>query len=586
MKKPLIFTITSLFICVFCFAQEAAEPAKPRPYAAVVEFTVEKSVKAEITGSAVAVKLEQVLGENYRLVTRSQVSKSMQELKFQASDLTDRNNAKAFGKMIGADFLITGSVVQIGNIITIAAQCINIETGEIVQTAEASANDVNQINYLFKEIALILVMNDTGKKAHLDEKFNYPKHFDDGKKAFERQEYSEAVSCLKRAIAAKHSLEAEALLKQAEERNNMKLDLQQKKTEFEQAMSNGRQSLRNNDWINAEKAFKTALSVPGYGTDKEARDGLKSSQGSAESAKKRQEAQEAWTLTKTRVKSLMQSLLNEANNSAIDEPKRISAADSAIELIDNALKSPYISDLEKAEFAKLKAQITDIISELKPNALSGKDFTVRDLGMEFAWIEKMGCWVGKYEVTNAEYRKFDPSHDSKSYKDGDLNDDKHPVVFISFDDATKFAEWLTDREINAKRLPSGYIYRLPTKDEWTAFAQCGEGREYPWGSTMPPKFGNYSDKSSAWNQKITSYDDGFSLTCPVDKSGKNEWGIYGVGGNVWECTRKSSTNPAFDAWRGGSWTISQPGIMRSDFRRTSNTPDKDENYGFRIVLSR
>ena len=585
MKKLSILAFAALFICGFCFAQEGAESPK-RPYAAVVDFTVEKSVKAEITGSAVAVKLEQVLGGNYRLVTRSQVSKSMQELKFQASDLTDKNNAKTLGKMIGADYIITGSVVQIGNMMTIAAQCINIETGEIVQTAEASTADVNQINYLFKEIALILVMNDAEKKTYQDDKVNYPKHFDDGKKAFERQEYSEAVSCLKRAIAAKRTPEAESLLKQAEERNNMKLDIQQKKTEYEQAMSDGRQSLKNNDWINAERAFKKALTVPGYGGDKDARDGLKNSQGSAESAKKRQEAQEAWALTKTKVKSLMQSLITDANNSAIDDSKRIGAADSALELIDNALKSPYVSDPEKTEFANFKTQITDIISELKPSALSGKDFIVKELGMEFVWIEKMGCWVGKYEVTNAEYRKYDPLHDSKNYRDGDLNGDSQPVVFVSFDEATKFTEWLTVRERDAKRLPEGYVYRLPTKDEWTAFAQCGDSREYPWGNTMPPKFGNYSDKSSAWNQKMNSYDDGFPLTCPVEKSGKNEWGLYGVGGNAWECTRKSPANPAFDAWRGGAWTISQPGILRSDFRRTSNTPDKDENYGFRVVLSK
>ncbi|MCX6986485.1 MAG: hypothetical protein NT118_17325 [Lentisphaerae bacterium] len=100
MKKVLMLTFALLLVCGFCPAQEVPAPAK-QPYAAVVDFNVEKSVKAEITGSAVAVKLEQVLGGNYRLVTRSQVSKSMEELKFQSSDLTDKENAKTLGKMIG-----------------------------------------------------------------------------------------------------------------------------------------------------------------------------------------------------------------------------------------------------------------------------------------------------------------------------------------------------------------------------------------------------------------------------------------------------------------------------------------------------
>ena len=47
------------------------------------------------------------------------------------------------------------------------------------------------------------------------------------------------------------------------------------------------------------------------------------------------------------------------------------------------------------------------------------------------------------------------------------------------------------RSRSAMRLPYGMTYRLPGGDEWLKFAQCGDGRTYPWGDHWPPKFGNY-----------------------------------------------------------------------------------------------
>ncbi len=73
----------------------------------------------------------------------------------------------------------------------------------------------------------------------------------------------------------------------------------------------------------------------------------------------------------------------------------------------------------------------------------GKDWTMPDIGMEFVWIKALDCWVGKYEVTNGEYRKFKPDHDSKDYKGKTLNGVRQPVVYVNFDDATEYASILT-----------------------------------------------------------------------------------------------------------------------------------------------
>lgn len=219
----------------------------------------------------------------------------------------------------------------------------------------------------------------------------------------------------------------------------------------------------------------------------------------------------------------------------------------------------------------------------------GFDYTVPNVGMEFVWIKSLNMWIGKYEVTNGEYRKFKPKHNSKEYDGHSLNGDRQPVVFVNFDDAQKYAKWLTKRERETERLPAGYQYRLPTRDEWTAFCQCGDDRRYPWGNNWPPKnghAGNYHGSSGAgkWT-KIPSYDDGFAVTCPVEKSWANKWGIYGVGGNVWERTSKSTNDSSFDAFRGNAWVGFGDTSIRCSYRLDFGASYRNMGSGFRLVLS-
>ena len=93
-------------------------------------------------------------------------------------------------------------------------------------------------------------------------------------------------------------------------------------------------------------------------------------------------------------------------------------------------------------------------------------------------------------------------------------------------------------------------------------------------------------QESALSNKIDGYNDGFPVTCPVEKSGKNDWGLYGVGGNVWECTVKSSSDLSFDAWRGASWGKDDPDGLRSACRNVYDSSYRSIGFGFRLVLSR
>jgi len=216
--------------------------------------------------------------------------------------------------------------------------------------------------------------------------------------------------------------------------------------------------------------------------------------------------------------------------------------------------------------------------------VEGRDWTSPATGMEFVWVSALKVWVGQYEVTNGEYRKKEADHDSKSCDGHSLNGDRQPVVYVNFDDARTYAAWLTERD---KEQLGGMRYRVISEQEWQTAAQCGDGREYPWGNAMPPKWGNYhgSEGAGSWS-KISGYTDGYAVTCPVEKSGANEWGIHGLGGNVWECCASDASGVAFGAWRGASWDNGSPGSLRCAYRGGGDGAGRVSYSGFRLALSR
>lgn len=214
--------------------------------------------------------------------------------------------------------------------------------------------------------------------------------------------------------------------------------------------------------------------------------------------------------------------------------------------------------------------------------VEGKAWVSLATSMEFVWVPALKLWAGKYEVTNSEYRKKEPEHDSEEYKGNSLNGDRQPVVYVDFTDAVDYAEWLT---VQDKDWLDGMRYRVPSEAEWQGFAQCGDSREYPWGNAMPPKFGNYADKVSPCLGKIEGYVDGFPVTCPVEKSGENSWGLYGVGGNVYEFCATDESGTSCGACRGASWAGGSPVSLRCASRLDSCSGSY-KIVGFRLVLSR
>lgn len=167
----------------------------------------------------------------------------------------------------------------------------------------------------------------------------------------------------------------------------------------------------------------------------------------------------------------------------------------------------------------------------------------------------------------------------------------HPVVNVSWQDATKFCDWLTKKEHDEKVLSPDLVYRLPTDLEWSAAvglpqepqgspkARSGKAGGYPWGISFPPPLGagNYSPLLKA---------DDFPETAPVASFPANDFGICDLGGNVWEwCADQSSPPDETRVARGAACFNDSEEFLRSSHRDAIAPNKSRNNLGFRLVLS-
>ena len=183
----------------------------------------------------------------------------------------------------------------------------------------------------------------------------------------------------------------------------------------------------------------------------------------------------------------------------------------------------------------------------------------------------------------------------------------HPAVNINWDDAKAFCAWLTERERKAGKLGAQEAYRLPSDMEWSAAVglvpEAGaspaersgkNAADFPWGRGFPPSqmnVGNYRDET--WHGKnpgaqkwLKGYTDGFVSTSPVGSFPPNPFGLFDMGGNVWQWCEDCDANDskAVRVVRGGSWDTSDRDFMFSS-KRTRQAPEQRvATSGFRCVL--
>jgi len=228
-------------------------------------------------------------------------------------------------------------------------------------------------------------------------------------------------------------------------------------------------------------------------------------------------------------------------------------------------------------------------------------------------------YLGRFEVTRAQFARFaaETGYRTEAEKDGWAHvwsgagwerkpganwrnpgfpqDDRHPVVLVSWNDAKAFCDWLSKR--------SGLACRLPTEAEWEYACRAGTRTRYSWGDNPDDGGGwaNLADLSAkkkypGWT--TFRWDDGHVFTAPVGSFRANAWGLHDMHGNVWEwCADwyqntyyakspgrdpKGPDTGTMRVLRGGSWN-DRPETCTSSLR-SGNVPSTRLNIlGFRVA---
>ncbi len=197
-----------------------------------------------------------------------------------------------------------------------------------------------------------------------------------------------------------------------------------------------------------------------------------------------------------------------------------------------------------------------------------------------------GFWMGVHEVTQGEYLKVIGSN--PSFFTGDTN---RPVEQVSWNAATNYCRLLTTTERTAGRIPTNWVYRLPTEAEWEYACRAG---------ARTTRFGYGDDIGGT---ALTNYAwfivNSGNTTRPVEQKLANPWGLMDMHGNVWEWCQDyhgttypggSVTDPTGPGAginrviRGGGWGNSAANC-RSAQRLYGSPGYASSGLGFRVVLA-
>jgi len=222
-------------------------------------------------------------------------------------------------------------------------------------------------------------------------------------------------------------------------------------------------------------------------------------------------------------------------------------------------------------------------------------------------------YIGRTPVTNAQYQRFvqtaghpAPKHWEQGRIPAGLDD--HPVVYVSWDDAVAYCQWLTGELRRAGILRPNQQVRLPTEAEWEKAARGG--LQIPKPNAQNPT----EMVKNPWPARIYPWGDGWDSTrCNSTEGGKGEttpvgaypagaspYGCLDMAGNVWEwCAdwyagdyyrNSPASNPAgpysgsYRVLRGGSW-YSYRSRARAAYRNWGNPDDRGGSVGFRCGVS-
>jgi formylglycine-generating enzyme required for sulfatase activity len=186
----------------------------------------------------------------------------------------------------------------------------------------------------------------------------------------------------------------------------------------------------------------------------------------------------------------------------------------------------------------------------------------------FVAVPSTGVQMCTTVVTRGQWKEFVRQsgwNKSREWENpGFEQTEDHPVVNITWEEANDFCAWISKLK--------GREFRMATDDEWS---KAAGGTTYPYGNHHPP-----TEKDG-----IYSFPYDRTGTAPVATCRPNRLGIYDLGGNVWEWSKEGPTpDSPFRVLRGASWFLRQKGYLTCGRRPYASLDDRDESYGFRLVV--
>jgi formylglycine-generating enzyme required for sulfatase activity len=198
---------------------------------------------------------------------------------------------------------------------------------------------------------------------------------------------------------------------------------------------------------------------------------------------------------------------------------------------------------------------------------------------------------GAYRYVGSEWKQ-DPRINWQN--PGFQQDDSHPIVCVSWNDAQEFCAWPT-------KTNSGHLYRLPTDAEWEYACRAGAAESFPFHVGQPSH--SLSSTQANFNGDFpyggTAKGPYLKRTTPVRSYKPNAWGLFDMHGNVWEwcqdwygadyygqSPRQDPPGPSegsIRVIRGGSWKDDGQ-YCRSAFRFWNEPADRSGALGFRVAL--
>jgi len=222
-----------------------------------------------------------------------------------------------------------------------------------------------------------------------------------------------------------------------------------------------------------------------------------------------------------------------------------------------------------------------------------KTWLARETPQHWVGIER-GFALGRFPVTVGEWRVFvlatgwQPQGEVDWAAPGYPQSDEHPVVGVTWFDAQKYIEWLSQA--------TGKRYRLPSEAEWEYACRAGTRTTFNVGETISSAQANFDGTFTYNGGPRGLFRRG---TTPAGSFAPNAWGLHDMHGNVWEWVQdvvhENYEGAPHDgsAWeqggdnarrvlRGGSW-LYNPRYLRSALRNGFSAVLSNDIVGFRVA---